>query len=218
MTDEEIQNAVPVAELIDAYNRVGNAIESVIERDVRARLYKLKAGPRKEQVKLLADQGLSNRQIAKVLNVSPMTIGRDMDVTNVTPSVTNVTPESDLQDKLDDIVEKHKKRIKKIEDAHKKEVKELKEQITELQQGPMISNFASQTDAIRESLVEYIQHDNFVKMLSDLEVIKNEIVDEFDMLYLGHVIGGLTSLSKRALTWSERLTPTTNAWKNRTRR
>jgi IS30 family transposase len=72
------------------------AIEAVIERDVNAGLYKLKAGPRKEQVKLLADQGLSNRQIAKVLGVHHKTVDRDVAGANAPPTGANAAPDRDV--------------------------------------------------------------------------------------------------------------------------
>jgi hypothetical protein len=43
----------------------------------------------------LPREGLSNRQIAKALGVSPMTVGRDVGATNVAPSATNVAPKDD---------------------------------------------------------------------------------------------------------------------------
>jgi hypothetical protein len=50
---------------------------------------------RKEAVKQLADQGMSNRQIAKVVGASPATIGRDLGVSNETEGVSNETPPND---------------------------------------------------------------------------------------------------------------------------
>jgi transposase len=92
MTNEELDNAKPIAELIAAVRRakeahedIDKALDAVIERDIDRGLYKLTAGPRKERVLLLANEGLSNRQIAKVLGVGSRTVDRDIAAPNGAP-------------------------------------------------------------------------------------------------------------------------------------
>lgn len=101
MTNEEIENAKPIAQLLQVQSDLNDVIETVIERDIRAGLYKLKAGPRKEQVKLLADQGLSNRKIAKVLGVDRRTVDRDVGGANA-PSTGANAPFPPATDTLPD--------------------------------------------------------------------------------------------------------------------
>jgi predicted transcriptional regulator len=224
--DKQIQNAQPVVKLMNALHEAEEATEDIINRDVEHGLYQLKAGPRKEQVKLLADQGLSQRDIAKVLGVPKSTVHDDLSAQNRAPIAQNRAPELDskeeqhkeeikeLEDKLKKANEKHKRDSEK----HRKEVEQYQEQILSLQEGPPPSNFERQVDAITGPLVDFIQHDNLVRMLSDLEIIKEDILDEFDMPQLERVIYGLISLARRAQSWSERLRPMNDKWKYRTRK
>jgi hypothetical protein len=43
---------------------------------------------------ILADEGLSNRQIAKVLGVHPSTVDRDVTAANAAPDAANAAPQS----------------------------------------------------------------------------------------------------------------------------
>ena len=217
--DKQIQNAQPIAELMNALHRAEAATEAIIERDIKAGLYQLKAGPRKEQVKLLADQGLSTRAIAEMVGSSQTTVVRDLAEPSGSETITNGSLE------LDSMKENHKKEInklndklKKANDKHKKEVENLQERILNLQEGPPPSDFEKQVDRVTSPLVSFIQHDDLVKMLSDLEIVKEDIVDELGMYHLERVIGALSSLSYRAETWSKRITPTNGNWNHRVRR
>jgi transposase len=102
MTKDEIDNAAPIARLITAFRKakeahedINEAIESIIARDDKLGLYKIRKGPRQEQVLLLKDEGLSNRQIAKVLGVNPATVDRDViaaTAANAAPTAANAAP------------------------------------------------------------------------------------------------------------------------------
>jgi len=175
-------------------------------------------------VKLLANQGLSTRQIAKIVGADPMTVWRDQHpVANATETVANATPELDSIkeehkkeiDELNDKIEKAKTKKKKDDEEHAKEVERLQERISNLQEGPPPTDFEKQIDRVTGPLVSFIQHDDLVKMLSDLEIIKEDTLGEFDMPQLERVIHALVSLSQRAKSWSERLTPTNSQWKHR---
>jgi hypothetical protein len=76
-------------------------------------------------------------------------------------------------------------------------------------------DFEYQIDRITGPLVSFIQHDTFVEMLNDLEIIKEDILDEIDMVHLNRVIHALTSLSKRAQMWADRLTPVNDQWRQK---
>jgi hypothetical protein len=78
--------------------------------------------------------------------------------------------------------------------------------------------FEAQINKITGPLVTFIQHDDLVRMLQQLEAEKDNITDKFDMCDLERVIHGLASLSRRAAMWCERLTPTNDEWKYRVRR
>jgi transposase len=74
--NSQIQNAKPVAKLLEA-------VHDVIERDINLGLYKpemlrLTVEARKEVVKQLTDQGLSTREIAKIMGTTKSTVHRDL--------------------------------------------------------------------------------------------------------------------------------------------
>jgi hypothetical protein len=124
----------------------------------------------------------------------------------------------ELEEVLTNTEDEHQKKLKKIDRKYKKEIENKDEQISELLKEPPVSSLQSQIDNIAGPLVTIIQHDNLVKMLSDLEILKEDILDELDMQQLERVIHALISLSRRAQSWSERLTPTNDKWKYRSRR
>jgi len=73
---QQIKNAKPLAKLLDA-------VRGVVERDVELGLYKPEAlrltiQARKEAVKKLADQGMSERDIATTVGVGRDTVRRDL--------------------------------------------------------------------------------------------------------------------------------------------
>ena len=232
MTDDErLENAKPIAQLIEALKLAGIATRDIIQRDLNAGQYDLEAlrliiessgvlqakrDLRKELSEDLSKQGFSNRQIAKVLGVSPMTVGRDVGVTNVTQSVPNVTPKSKPDDgrlSPEQVTELLKKEIEKLNKEHQKDVEKLNKRIGELQPDP--TEFEKQINTLIRPLVLFIQQDELVGKLSDLEAMKEDVLDEANMHHLDRVIQGLISLSQRAQWWSQRLTPTNSGWKHR---
>jgi hypothetical protein len=115
-------------------------------------------------------------------------------------------------------IKKLQDKLKKTHEAHADELVELEEKIEDLQKGPPPSDLKNQIDQITGPLVSFIQHDALVKWLSDLEGIKEDLLEETEMFHLERVVGALVSIARRAQSWSERLTPMNDRWKYRVRR
>jgi len=71
---------------------------------------KLSVGDRKEAVKLLTDQGLSNRQIAKVVGASEPTVRRDRAASNDAKTASNDAPEEVIESMKETTQEMEKRR------------------------------------------------------------------------------------------------------------
>jgi hypothetical protein len=118
---------------------------------------------------------------------------------------------TEAQERINQITAEFQKRIHSLETAivdlnnKKRKEQDLSEKIE--------PNFRPQNIKISEALVFLIQHDNLAKMLSDLEVLKDNVTSETDAESLRKVIHGLISLSERAKSWAKRITPTNNRWK-----
>ena len=84
------ENVKPIAKLLEA-------VRGVVDRDIKLGLYegedlRLTIEARKEAVKQLADQGLSNRQIAKAVGADEATVRRDKGAANAAKSAANAAP------------------------------------------------------------------------------------------------------------------------------
>jgi hypothetical protein len=87
---EQAANAKPVIRLLEA-------ARDIIDRDVDLGLYEMDAvrltvAARKKTVKQLADQGLSQRQIAKVVGANQATVSRDLGDANASKTDADASP------------------------------------------------------------------------------------------------------------------------------
>jgi predicted transcriptional regulator len=112
----------------------------------------------------------------------------------------------------DRLIQTQKEQIEKQEKQHREELAKVRQ---ELVQGPPPTDFAKEIGQLTGPLVKFIQHDNLVNMLIELESQKEDRVNDWDVPELERVIHALLSLSKRAQSWAERLIPMNDKWKNR---
>lgn len=75
-----------------------------------------------------------------------------------------------------------------------------------------VPNFKSRLSAMNSSIAELIQSDVLVKMLIELESVKNILEYDEDIAGLELLVIELNRLAERAAQWSKRVTPTSDKW------
>lgn len=81
-----------------------------------------------------------------------------------------------------------------------------------LRSGKDIPNFRTRLNTMNSSVSSLIQNDTLVKLLIELESVKEHLEFDHDLDGLRRLIIELESLSKRAQDWAERITPTNDRW------